>query len=116
MRQALVVVLLLACVAGCAKSRILPDGTVETEHLDPAVIALIDRVIEQAQDIYWKQPQESVAERDRVEVLLSLLDDPELEAIARQAVEAARNEDYVSMFVAIQALRETKKTGAVPRE
>lgn len=92
--------------AGCAKDRVLPDGTIEHEYLDPAVEALIGRVI----DVYAAQNAAETPQDDRsgeIEALIALLP-PEAREDARRALEAAKAGDWASLVEALDKLEQVK--------
>ncbi len=96
--------------AGCAKDRILPDGTVEHEYLDPSAVALINRVIDEAVDVYLAKTPDETPQDDRgeeIEALLVLLP-PEAREDARRALEAAKAGDWASLVEALDKLEQVK--------
>ncbi len=98
------------CLGGCAKDRVLPDGTVEHEYLDPAVEALINRVIDEAVDVYLAKTPAETPQNDRgeeIEALLVLLP-PEAREDARRALEAAKAGDWASLVEALDKLEQVK--------
>lgn len=100
------VALALLTALGCAKDRVLPDGTVEHEYLDPAVAALIGRVI----DVYAAQNAAETPQDDRsgeIEALIALLP-PEAREDARRALEAAEAGDWATLVEAINKLETVK--------
>lgn len=105
-----VVVLVILAILGCAKDRVLPDGTIEHEYLDPAVAALINRVIDEAVDVYLAKTPAETPQDDRsgeIEALIALLP-PEAREDARRALEAAEAGDWAALVEALDKLEHVK--------
>ena len=98
------------CLGGCAKDRVLPDGTIEHEYLDPAVEALINRVIDEAVDVYLAKTPEETPQDDRsgeIEALIALLP-TEAREDAQRALEAAEAGDWAALVEALNKLETVK--------
>lgn len=114
--RTLVMVLMIVAASGCAKERILPDGTIEHEYLDPAVVALLERVIDAAERAYVsRDTNEAQEDVDEVEALVGLLP-PELEGLALEALTAAAERDWAALVQALETLEQARQTRRLPEE
>ena len=116
MRVCVVMLCVMMLCVGCARDRIFPDGTIEHEYLDPAVVALLERVIDVAEQAYASKDTDGAQQEvNEVETLIGLLP-PELQEPARDALEAGEARDWVTLVEALDALDQARQTRRLPEE
>lgn len=80
MKQLIVVGLLILALAGCTTTRTLPDGTVEVEQLDPAVIQAFVALASAALEAHEATSDDTVPDQPDRDLMADIL---ELQEIAQ---------------------------------